>query len=86
MVEAPSEFPERMRVVATDLTALSWRTGRSLGRTIYARTGGEDDWKADTVIGMMDTPELAEAACAAHNEALKRTADPMIEQNSPLLP
>lgn len=53
----------------TDLTGLPWRTGRSLGRTIYARTGG-DDWKADTVIGMLDTPELAEEACAAHNAAL----------------
>lgn len=50
----------------TDLAAVPWRTGRSLGRTVYARTGG-DDRKADTVIGMMDTPELAEEACAAHN-------------------
>ena len=53
----------------TDLASLPWRTGRSLGRTVYARTGG-DDWKADTAIGMMDTRELAEAACRAHNDAL----------------
>lgn len=52
-----------------DLTAVPWRTGRSLGRTVYARTGG-DDWKADTVIGMMDTAELAEEACTAHNAGL----------------
>jgi hypothetical protein len=55
----------------TDLTAVPWRTGRTLGRTLYARTGG-DDFKADTVFGMLDTPELAEAACADHNEALAR--------------
>lgn len=52
----------------TELTAVPWRTGRT-GRTVYARTGG-DNWKADTVIGMIDTPELAEEACAAHNAAL----------------
>ena len=55
----------------TDLSSLPWRTGRSLGRTIYARTGGED-WEADTAIGMLDTRELAEAACAAHNAELAR--------------
>lgn len=54
----------------TDLTAFPWRTGRTLGRTVYARTGG-DDWKADTVIGMLDTPELAAGACAAHNDMLR---------------
>jgi hypothetical protein len=53
----------------TGLAAYPWRTGRSLGRTVYARTGG-DDWEADTVIGMLDTPQLAEAACQAHNDAL----------------
>jgi hypothetical protein len=55
----------------TDLAALPWRTGRSLGRTVYARTGG-DDREADTVIGMLDTRELAEEACAAHNAELAR--------------
>jgi hypothetical protein len=53
----------------TDLTALPWRVGRTLGRTVYARTGG-DDWKADTPVGMLDTRELAEAACADHNAVL----------------
>ena len=59
----------------TDLASVPWRAGRSLGRTVYARTGG-DDWKADTVIGMMDTRELAEEACAAHNAALLLRKDP----------
>lgn len=60
---------------APDLTSFEWRTGRTLGRTLYARTGGAD-WKADTVIGMLDTRELAEAACSAHNEALARRREP----------
>lgn len=53
----------------TDLTGVPWRTGRTLGRTMYARTGG-DDWKADTEFGMLDTRELAAEACADHNAAL----------------
>ena len=48
---------------------LSWRTGRKVGRTIYAQLGPEpsDD---DVLIGMMDTPELAAEACAAHNRGM----------------
>jgi hypothetical protein len=55
--------------MSNDLTAVPWRTGRTLGRTLYARTGG-DDWKADTPAGMLDTRELADEACAAHNAVL----------------
>lgn len=46
----------------TDLT--TWRTGRKVGRTIYAQIGPEpsDD---DPLIGMMDTPELAAQAVGA---------------------
>lgn len=43
-----------------------WRTGRSLGRTLYIANGPEDA-KNDTLVGMMDTPELAELVCAAVN-------------------
>jgi hypothetical protein len=53
----------------TDLTALPWRVGRTLGRTVYARTGG-DDYKADTEFGMLDTREIAARACADHNAVL----------------
>lgn len=35
-----------------------WRTGRSVGRTIYI---------GDTLVGLMDTPELAELVVAAVN-------------------
>jgi hypothetical protein len=43
-----------------------WRVGRKVGRTIYAIVGEEasDD---DTLIGVMDTPELAREAVEAHN-------------------
>jgi hypothetical protein len=55
------------------LLSLPWRTGRHLGRTIYARLGAEasDD---DPVLGMMDSRELAEEACAAHNAKILHAA------------
>jgi hypothetical protein len=49
-----------------DPLSLPWRTGRHLGRTIYAMTGpGPSD--SDLVLGMMDSRELAAEACEAHN-------------------
>ena len=45
---------------------MKWRVGRSLGRTLYLRTGG-DDLKADTFVGVMDTRELAESVVNAMN-------------------
>lgn len=52
------------------LVSLPWRVGRKVARTIYAMTGPEpsDD---DPLIGVMDSPELAEAACLAHNFDLR---------------
>jgi hypothetical protein len=49
---------------------LPWRTGRKVGRTIYAQVGHEpsDD---DTLIGVMDTRELADEATRAHNLTLQ---------------
>lgn len=55
--------------MAGNLIMTPWRTGRSLGRTLYARTGG-DDWKADTFLGIMETAELAEAVAEGHNQKL----------------
>lgn len=46
-----------------------WRTGRKVGRTIYAVLGDAVS-DADTLIGMLDTPELAAEAVAAHNREL----------------
>ena len=43
-----------------------WRTGRKVGRTIYSQVGDEpsDD---DELIGVMDTPGLAQWAVTAVN-------------------
>ena len=67
---ADRRLPEGMeRASVPGLTELPWRTGRTLGRTMYARTGGED-YKADTAFGMLDTREIADRACADHNAML----------------
>lgn len=51
------------------LAGTEWRTGRTLGSTVYARTGGED-WKADTWIASFSTRELADRAVSDHNAGL----------------
>ena len=45
----------------------TWRTGRKVGRTVYAQVGREpsDD---DALIGMFDTAELAAECVKTHNE------------------
>lgn len=54
-----------------NLAEAPWRPGRKVGRTIYAMVGPypSDD---DVLIGVMDTPELAEYAVDAHNFFLGR--------------
>jgi hypothetical protein len=51
---------------------LPWRTGRKVGRTIYAQVGElpSDD---DQLIGLMDTRELAAEVVHSHNVCLKRS-------------
>ena len=46
-----------------------WRTGRKVGRTLYAMVGDEPT-DHDLLIGMMDTRDLAAAAVDAHNRTL----------------
>jgi hypothetical protein len=50
-----------------------WRTGGSIGRTIYAviGEGGHEHARDDetVVIGMMDTAQLANEAVFRHNDA-----------------
>jgi hypothetical protein len=48
-------------------TWLRWRTGRKVGRTIYAQLGAEPT-DHDLLIGVMDTPALAREAVESHNE------------------
>lgn len=50
---------------------LPWRTGRKVGRTLYAQLGPEPD-DHDPIIGLMDTKALAEAAVRGHNDELRR--------------
>lgn len=45
---------------------MSWRVGRSVGRTVYRQDGGEPG-KGDELIGVMDTPALAEQVVTAVN-------------------
>jgi hypothetical protein len=49
-----------------DPSILRWRTGRKVGRTIYAQPGAyaADE---DILIGVMDTPKLARETVMAHN-------------------
>lgn len=49
----------------------AWRTGRSVGRTVYRMVGAEAA-KADILIGVMDTPDLAAQVVAAVNEQRSR--------------
>lgn len=51
-----------------------WRTGRKVGRTIYAVVGPTAG-DPDILIGVMDTRALAAEAVAAHNARL-RWVDP----------
>lgn len=51
------------------LIGLRWRTGRKLGRTVYAMIFGEP-CSADVLIGMMDSAALAHRVVTDHNDLL----------------
>ena len=51
-----------------------WRVGRSIGRTVYIMTG-DTPAKGDTVVGMLDTPELATLVVEAVNAHLDKESD-----------
>lgn len=46
-----------------------WRVGRRVGRTIYMILGNEPS-DHDVLIGVMDSPEIADEAVVAHNMRL----------------
>jgi hypothetical protein len=54
---------------APDPLYLPWRTGSHAGRTVHAQAGDEAS-RADVLIGVMDSPELAAEVCSAHNKRL----------------
>jgi len=76
--------------VSAEAIRLPWRTGRRVGRTIYAQQGPEPS-DSDPLIGVMDTPELAALAVAARNghddpvQQLRDIADHDIGGNNPNL-
>lgn len=51
-----------------NLAALRWRTGRKVGRTLYAQLG-PDPSDGDVLIGVLDHARLATEAADAHNAA-----------------
>lgn len=55
-----------------------WRTGRKVGRTVYAHPPGiseEDPAYDGHLIGLFDSPDLAAAAVRAHNMTIGRTGE-----------
>ena len=66
-------------------SALPWRVGRTVGRTIYAMVGQAPS-EDDVLIGMMDTAELAGEACVAHNHRRTRGRGPFRAQEKADLP
>lgn len=64
----------RHRQGSSVLVRLRWRTGGSVGRTIYAYQGDKSEHARDDnsyLIGMMDTPELAQSAVDGHNALIE---------------
>lgn len=53
----------------SELLDMRWRTGRKVGRTIYAQLGPEPS-DMDPLIGVMDTGDLADSAVEGHNQCL----------------
>lgn len=51
------------------ILALKWRTGRKVGRTVYAQLGAEPK-DGDPLIGVMDTAVFASHIVKLHNEGL----------------
>ena len=61
---------------------LLWRTGRTVGRTIWARPGATPS-DNDPLVGVIVTDELAAEVVRAHNSALlDRALDPGRQDNT----
>jgi hypothetical protein len=55
----------------SDARRAYWRTGRHVGRTIYAMEGDKPS-NQDLLIGIMDTAELASDVVNAHNLTIEK--------------
>lgn len=67
---SPSAAPNLHRERAGSWDQWPWRTGRKVGRTIYAMAYDEPS-DNDVLIGLMDTIHYAEIVCRDHNAALE---------------
>lgn len=73
VLSRPPCYYRYMSTVSTqNYERVIWRTGRKVGRTIYAQVGAEpsDD---DPLIGVFDTRELATIAVETHNEIIAKS-------------
>jgi transcriptional regulator with XRE-family HTH domain len=64
------QVAEAISPPAPELARVPWRPVRHVGRTVYAVTSPEAS-REDVLIGVMDTPGLADEAVRAHNAALE---------------
>jgi hypothetical protein len=64
----PRRYPVSTEHTPENLLALPWRTGRRVGRTVYAQIG-PDPSGDDVLIGVLDHPRLAADAVDTHNAA-----------------
>jgi hypothetical protein len=69
VVQDVDPSPSNMRVDPNRYLDSFWRDGRHAGRTLYAQVD-DGPTRGDVVIGMLDTPELAERVVKDHNRLL----------------
>lgn len=71
MGEQPITDALRLAPFGADPSTFHWHVWRKVGRTIYVQLGAEpsDD---DPLIGVMDTPRLANEAVDSHNATLQK--------------
>jgi hypothetical protein len=62
------QVPDPAAIHAAIADGWVMRTGRKVGRTLYLHDPAERDRDRDLLVGLMDTPELAEAVADAWNE------------------
>lgn len=65
MEQLREDIANHRRVLDAVIDA-EWRTGRTLGTTLYA-VGSQDNRKEDTYIGRMETPAMAAHVVTVHN-------------------
>jgi len=68
-IHSPEDIQARIDIILAERVTVGpdrWRTGRKVGRTLYRQTGETADDR-DELIGVMDTPQLADLVVTAVN-------------------